>query len=255
MVKNYQELYALIDYLKKSKKKFLIIGNGSKLVFKRNYRGIIIDIKELNKIEINNDICEVEAGTLLVKLINKLKVNNLGGIEELVGIPASIGGGLHNNISAHNVCLSDYLLKVIVFKNGEIKVLKKEDIVFKYRYSSLQQEGIILKAIFRFYKKEIYDIDNNINKYLEYRKIHQETKYPNIGSIFKNNKISAVQIIKDCHLENYKYKNVSFSKKHLNFLKIEGKVKGKYIFKFVKNVQRKVKRLKNIDIKTEIVFK
>ena len=66
--------------------------------------------------------------------------------------------------------------------------------------------------------------------------------------------IKAIDIIKECNLENFKYKNVSLNKKHLNFIDIKGKTKGKYIYIFIKKIQKKVKRILNIDIESEIIF-
>lgn len=254
IIKNYNELYRLIDFLNKKKVKYLIIGNGSKLVFINNYHGVIISLKELDKIRIDNNICEVEAGTLVIALINKLKRNNLGGIEKLVGIPSSIGGGLINNISAHNVALSDYLIKLYVYKDDEIKELSKREIIFSYRYSSLRDNCIVLKAIFKFDRKDKNQINEEINVYKNYRKENQEIVYPNIGSIFKNNIRAAALLIKEAKLENFKYKNVSFSKKHLNFINIKGKTKGKNIYRFTQKVIKKVKKRLNINLKTEINF-
>lgn len=253
-VRNYQELYKLIDYLDKIKMKYLIIGNGSKIVFINNYRGVVISLKKLNKITIMHDLCEVEAGCLIINLINKLKSKNLGGIEELIGIPASIGGGLINNISAHGVQLSDYLIKVIVYKNNQIIELKKEDIIFNYRYSSLKNEYLVLKAIFKFKSMDKEYINENIKKYKEYRKNKQVTTLPNIGSIFKNNIKPANQIINDLKLNTITYKNISLSKKHSNFIEIKKKTKGKYIYKFVKKLKKRVIKLANINLESEIIF-
>lgn len=252
-VQNYLEFEKLIKFLKKKKIKYLIIGNGSKLIFINNYKGVIISFKYLNKIEIK-DYVEVEAGVNISSLIQKLKNNNLGGIEALIGIPSSIGGALINNASAHNISLYDYLDKILVY-NDKLMFLDKKEIKYGYRFSSLKNKFIILKAYFKFDILDKKIIDENILKYLNYRNEKQEISYPNIGSIFKNyENIKAHKLIKECHLENYKYKNVSFSRKHLNFLSINGKTNGKNIYKFIKIIQKKVKKLTNIDLETEIIF-
>ena len=253
-VDNYYQLYNLLDYIKLNNLKYLIIGNGSKVVFINNYKGIIISLKKLNKIYKNIDTYEVDAGVLLPNLINYIKKDNYGGIEELIGIPCSIGGGLVNNVSAHNVELSKFLIKVMVYEDNKIKEINKNDIIFSYRNSSLKNK-IILKAYFKFVNKDKEIIENKIKEYKEYRKNNQVISLPNIGSIFKNiNDIKAYKIIKDCNLENIKFKNISLSKKHLNFLEIKGTCKGKNVYKFIKKIQKKVYFLKKIKLKTEIIF-
>ena len=253
LIKNIDELINLIKYLKEEKIKYLIIGNGSKLVFLNNYKGVIISLKKLNNITMNEYIV-VESGVNILTLVNKIKKFNLGGIEELSGIPSSVGGALVNNAEAHNVSLYDYLVKVLVYKD-KLFYLNKEEINYSYRYSSLKNNFIVLKAYFKFKDSNIELIDNNIKKYLNYRKEKQVITYPNIGSIFKNmDNLKVIDIIKKCNLENFKYKNVSLNKKHLNFIDIKGKTKGKYIYIFIKKIQKKVKRILNIDIESEIIF-
>ena len=254
LVNNIEELINLINYLRLKNKKYLIIGNGSKLVFLKNYNGMIISLKKLNKIYIKENV-EVECGASILDLINTIKKYNLGGIEELSGIPSTIGGALVNNSNAHNKSLYDYLVKVLVYKD-KLMFLSKDDIDYGYRYSSLKNKYIVLRAYFNFDNIDVDIIDNNIKKYLKYRLKNQVISYPNIGSIFKNkNDIKAHEIIRKCNLENFKYKNVSFNKKHINFICIKGAVSGKYIYKFVKKIQKKVKKILNINLETEIIFK
>ena len=252
-INNIDELIKLINYLKEKKIKYLIIGNGSKLVFINNYKGVIISLKKLNKINVNEYI-EVDSGVNILTLVNKIKKYNLGGIEELSGIPSSVGGALINNSEAHNVSLYDYLIKVLVYKD-KLMYLSKEEINYSYRYSSLKDDYIVLKAYFKFKESNKELIDLNIKKYLNYRKEKQVINYPNIGSIFKNKEnIKVIEIIKKCNLENFKYKNVSFSKKHLNFICIKDKTNGKYIYKFVRKIQKIVKRRLKINLESEIIF-
>ena len=145
------------------------------------------------------------------------------------------------------------LEKVLVYQNGEIKELNRDEISFNYHSSSLNKL-VLLKAFFNFKKEELITIDNNIKKYRNYRLENQEIKYPSIGSIFKNNAQPAYQIIKECRLETFKYKNIALSQKHLNFFKIKGKVKGKNVYKFVKKIEQKIYKIKKIQVESEINF-
>ena len=94
-------------------------------------------------------------------LVNKIKKFNLGGIEELSGIPSSVGGALVNNAEAHNVSLYDYLIKVLVYKD-KLYYLNKEEINYSYRYSSLKNNFIVL---FLYYRK-IYLLTLLLYKFL-----------------------------------------------------------------------------------------
>lgn len=253
LISTFEEIINLIKFLKKRRKKYFIIGNGSKIVFKNNYYPIIISLKNLNRINYKEYV-EVEAGCMISTLIHSLKKKDLGGIEELIGIPATIGGAIKNNASCHNKAISEYIESLIIIKNEKILRIKKNDIKFMYHNSSLDN-CIILKCYFKFDNINKNEIKKRINNFLIYRKVHQVCSYPNVGSIFKNNEfLKAYEIIKKCNLEKYKYKNVQFSKKHLNFISIEGKTNGKYIYKFVKNVRKKVYKQMKINLESEIIF-
>lgn len=252
LINTFDEIINLIKYLNSKKKKYFIIGNGSKVVFKKNYYSIIISIKNLNRI-FYKDYVEVEAGCLISSLIHSLKKKGMSGIEELIGIPATIGGSIKNNASCHNKSISDYLDSIIVIKNNKIVKLKKSEINFMYHKSSLDK-CIILKCYFKFDIDNKNNIKKKINNYLLYRKMNQVCTYPNIGSMFKNNDIKAYELIKKCNLENFMYKNVGFSKKHLNFISIKGESNGKYIYKFINKVQKKVYKMSKIKLESEIIF-
>lgn len=78
---------------------FLIIGNGSKIVFKDKHikKPIVLINNSFKEIYVNNNDVLVSSGYLLKDLIIKLKNYNLGGFECLFPIPGCVGGMIVNN--------------------------------------------------------------------------------------------------------------------------------------------------------------
>ena len=66
-----EDLQVIIAYLKDNHLPFKIIGNGSNLICgQSDYQGVVICLKKLNNIEVNNEQVYVEAGVLVPFLAN-----------------------------------------------------------------------------------------------------------------------------------------------------------------------------------------
>ena len=127
-----------------------ILGAGSNtLIRDAGVRGVVIklgskftDIKLLEK-----DIIEVGAGTLDRKISNFAKDNNISGMEFLSCIPGSIGGSITMNSGCYGYDISKILISVNVIDNkGNEREIKKEDINFYYRGSSIPNNYIIISS-------------------------------------------------------------------------------------------------------------
>jgi len=87
---------------------YFILGNGSNLlVSDKGYDGLIINIHENNfsnlnveKIDENNYKIIVGGGILMRTLAKKLCLLSLSGLEDIIDIPGTIGGGIIMNASA-----------------------------------------------------------------------------------------------------------------------------------------------------------
>ena len=55
-----KELIHLLKYLKENKEDYIILGNGSNVILKRDIYNVVIKLDKLNIILINNNIVEVE---------------------------------------------------------------------------------------------------------------------------------------------------------------------------------------------------
>ena len=76
---------------------------GNVLVRDKGIRGAVIYTRNLDNLKINNDGSVVAgAGLPLMALIRQTAQLGLGGIESLVGIPATLGGAISMNVGAHD---------------------------------------------------------------------------------------------------------------------------------------------------------
>ena len=95
VVENKEELK---DIFEKYRNIFLI-GNGTNTLIDEGDLDItFVSLKELNKIEeLGEGIVRVEAGLDFNKLIAFMNRNNYSGLENLAGIPGSVGGLVYMN--------------------------------------------------------------------------------------------------------------------------------------------------------------
>ena len=148
----------LIDTVRMSrdyKQPITIIGSGSNLLISDNgIKGVVISIKHcLKEIRIDKEKVYVECGVILSKMVRESMKNNLKGLENLIGVPGTLGGALIMNAGAWGGEISENLETVeILNKENKITLLSKKDIDFSYRSSSFAKESILLAATFKLEK-------------------------------------------------------------------------------------------------------
>jgi UDP-N-acetylmuramate dehydrogenase len=78
---------------------------------------------------------------------------------------------------------------------------------------------------------------------------------PNAGSVFRNpENMYAGEMIEKLNFKGYKVGGAQVSEKHANFIINAGNATGKDIIKLIKEVQTKVKKEYNIELKLEQII-
>ena len=215
--RNVKELSLVLKLLYKQKLKFKVLGNTSNVLFagRVNYP-IIFTNKMKDEYKIDKNLITFSAGMQISRLLEICKRNRLGGLEQLVGIPATIGGAIFNNAGAFGNSISSKLVKVTGFYLGKVVEISAGDIKFFYHGSNLK--GIVLlTASFLFENKSEYDIIRLCNEYTYKRTVMQPSGF-SLGSVYqKINGKSAGFYIERAGLKSTKIGGVVVSKKHANF--------------------------------------
>ena len=215
--KNVKELTFVLKVLYKQKFKFKVVGNASNLLFVgRVSYPIIFTNKMKDEYKIDKNIVTISAGMQVSRLLELCKRNKLGGLEELVGIPATIGGAIFNNAGAFGSAISSRLLKITGFYLGKVVEMSADEIKFVYHGSNLK--GIVLlTASFWFENKNEYDIISLCNEYTYKRTAMQPSGF-SLGSVYRKiNGKSAGFYIERAGLKTTRIGGVVVSNKHANF--------------------------------------
>lgn len=254
-----ESLKEILKFVNQNKIPVTIIGNGSNiLVSDKGIKGITLKI-QLQKIDIqekNENIqIIVGAGEKLGKLAQVCLQKEITGLEELSGIPGTIGGAVRMNAGAHGKEMKDIVkcVRCIDYQGNEREFSNKE-MKFEYRKSRLKEENYIVtevEMIFEKGKKE--EIKEKMEEYAKYRKEKQPIEYPSAGSTFKRgNDFITAKLIDEAGLKGYSIGGAEVSTKHSGFIINKGNATTQDIFELVKYVEDEVYKKFNKKIELEI---
>jgi len=216
------------QFTKKNKIKFLILGEGTNVVFTKPYEGLIIKNSFKKEKKIYKNKVKVSSGYNWDRFVTFCIKNSLYGLENLSGIPGTVGAGPIQNIGAYGEEISKYIEHIEVFnlKTGNVEILNNMNCNFDYRDSLFKKhKHLFIKNVF-FKLKEKFIANNSYQDLQDYRfkkaselrkrilrirnqKLENYLTKPNVGSFFKNpliNKKDLKKLLsKEVDLKFYKH--------------------------------------------------
>lgn len=141
------QLVALVACCHENDLPVRVLGGGANLLIRdEGVRGVVISLTADAFHEIAIAECEVTCGggAKLADLISETVGTGLGGLETLVGIPGTVGGALHSNAGGHGGDIGQWATgATAVTRTGEVVRREKNDLVFAYQQSSLDELAIV----------------------------------------------------------------------------------------------------------------
>ncbi len=257
-----EELKEVLEVAKRNNVPITILGNGSNLlVLDKGIKGITLKIK-LEKIKIqekNEDIeITVGSGEKLGKLAYKCLAEEITGLEELSGIPGTIGGAVRMNAGAHGKEMKDIIktVKCMDYQGNE-KEFTNEELEFEYRTSRFKKEKyIITEATLKLQKGKKEEIKAKMEEYATYRREKQPIEYPSAGSTFKRGKdFITAKLIDESGLKGYSVGDAEVSTKHCGFVINKGNATAKEVLELVNKIKEIIaqKYQKQIELEIEVI--
>lgn len=216
-------LAALAGMIKETGARAFFLGNGTNLLFSdEGFRGAVVSLCELRKIEINGERVSVGAGTPLVTLCKAARDASLSGLEKLYGIPGTVGGAVYMNAGAYGGVTADSLVSSTYLDLGDMSVhsITRDEHAFDYRDSVYKHTNrIILSAEFELSRGDADEITAQMNDIMGRRVSKQPLEYPSAGSVFKRPEGRfAGQMIEESGLKGYGIGGAEVSEKHAGFI-------------------------------------
>lgn len=286
--KNLEDLKLAITTAKGSKIPFVILGGGANvLVSDKGFSGLVIknraDGIKLVGLKgtigktgtgIQNALVWAASGTPMNQLARFTIDQGLEGLEFLLSVPGTVGGGI--KINAHfEVEKGDFLGNHLVSaqllnpKTGETKNVDSTYFEFSYDRSKIQETGeIVLEAVFRLNRsldsKSLWQrAMDNVKK----RNQEQPIGVACSGCIFRNiGQDDAVRlatpnlttstgyIIDSLGLKGTKIGGAEVSTHHANFILNTGSATAQDVIELISLIKKKAKETYGLDLREEIFF-
>ena len=121
---------------------FLHIGQGSNLLFTKDFEGVILHSGMARARFIDDETVEAQNGLRLDDMIAQLTDMGYSGLEKLSLIPGEVGASAVQNVGAYGVEAKDVILRVntINVETLEERVFTNEECRFGYRDSIFKHE-------------------------------------------------------------------------------------------------------------------
>jgi UDP-N-acetylmuramate dehydrogenase len=221
------DLFLIHDFLKEKKLKFWIMGDGTNIILKNNLNGLVIK-NNLKGFSIYKNSIIIGAGEIWDDVVSAALDKNLYGLENLSGIPGSVGASPIQNIGAYGSEVSNFVNYIETFnlEKGRFEVFSNEACNFSYRDSLFKNNPHLMitkvcldlsntfkpNTQYESLPKEVINAKEQRQNILSIRslKLPNHKIIPNVGSFFKNPVISESKldelVIKFPNIKSYLFK-------------------------------------------------
>jgi UDP-N-acetylmuramate dehydrogenase len=232
------------------------VGAGSNLLVRDGgIEGVVINMTtHMNSIEQDGDTLIVGAGLHDADVARAAAKRSLAGLEFLIGIPGTVGGGLRMNAGAYGREFKDIVIVAeAIDRQGNRHRVTPQDMGMAYRHSDAPLDWIFTQATLQAQPGESADIRAKMKEIVSNRADAQPRGVRTGGSTFANpDGHKAWQLIDQAGFRGKSQGEAMVSDKHCNFLINKGNASASDLETLGENVRAAVKAKDGIDLRWEI---
>jgi UDP-N-acetylmuramate dehydrogenase len=200
----------------------VVVGGGNNLLVRdRGVRGVVLKLEGcLGRSEFHGEEAVAGAGAGLSALIREAAALNLGGIECLAGIPATIGGALAMNAGTPDGVIGDFVSAAyFLYPDGTLGEYKPNAGAFTYRAFHFPPGAVLIGCRLQLTRRSYSDIQKDIKQRLKVKKATQPLALASAGCVWKNPPGEvAGKMIERVGLKGKRINGAEISTKHSNFI-------------------------------------
>ena len=233
-----------------------VIGGGNNLlVSDRGFRGVVLKLEGcLGRTEFHGEEAVAGAGVSLSSLIREAAAINLGGLEALVGVPATVGGAVAMNAGTADGAIADCVSAVyFLHPDGTLGEFKPSAGSFSYRVFQPPPGAVLIGARLQLHRRPHAEIQKEIKQRFRQKKAGQPLALASAGCVWKNPAGEiASRLIEKVGLKGKRLNGAEISAKHANFIVNRGGARGVDIKALMDMARERVKNHFGIMLETEI---
>jgi UDP-N-acetylmuramate dehydrogenase len=230
-VEDVSALAALLRWAAAAGRPVLPLGKGSNvLVPDEGFPGVAFVLAgDFRNVEVRGTEVVAGAGASLMSLAVTAQRAGLSGLENLSGIPSSVGGAVRINAGAYGSEIFDVLSSVeLVSLAGERREVPASEIAHAYRWTALMEsKDLVASGALRLREADPEAIRARMAEVTAKRKAALPAQ-PNAGSIFKNPPGEfAGRLLEACGLKGRRIGGAEVSRLHANVIVNAGAAKAR----------------------------
>ncbi len=237
---------------------YFILGKGSNVLINK-FHGVVIHIgKKFGNISYEPDnTITAGAGLSLATVCGFALEHSLTGMENLWGIPGSVGGALFMNAGAFGSEMKDVVKCArCIDKDGRIVEVSASEMALSYRHSVFcDNEMVILSVTFALSEGDKSAIAAREDEVMKKRRTKQPLEFPSCGSTFKRPENGfAAALIEECGLKGCSIGGAQVSEKHSGFVINKGGATFEDVMELVSHIKSVVKDKKGVELECEMLI-
>jgi UDP-N-acetylmuramate dehydrogenase len=219
---SWEQLGELVRRCRDDEVAIRLIGSGANVLPRdEGVPGVVVRLRHKAFCGIRVDGTRIEAGggAQLGSVITESVRAGLAGLEQVVGIPGTVGGALHGNAGSHGGDIGQWTVSATVMtRSGEIVKRGQDDLQFAYRRSSLDDLAI-LEASFQLEREDADEVTRRMQKLWIIKKSQQPITDERTGYIFKDPRgMRADELIDQAGLKGTKVGGATVCERNANFI-------------------------------------
>jgi UDP-N-acetylmuramate dehydrogenase len=249
-----------------------VLGSGANLlVDDEGVDGVVVRLDQpaFTGVDFNADgqleRMRVHGGASMERLVQECARRGLRGLEQMAGIPASLGGAVRMNAGGKFGAIGDAIDAVAVIgPDGELRVYPRAELHFGYRETNVPV-GVIAWASLRVQEDDPIACRERVKEIFAYKKSTQPMSANSAGCMFRNPMMpggareSAGKLIDLAGLKGARVGGAFVSQEHGNFLAFDSVARqpsGRTddMRRLVELVQERVQASFGVELETEVVF-
>lgn len=249
------DLLVALRMLRQAKLPWQVIGKGSNLlVGDGGIRGAVIYTGSLDRLDFSTaPLVTAEGGLRLMTLVREASRLGLGGLEQLAGIPGTLGGAVAMNAGAGEQDLGRLVRTVVLSGVDGEEQWTAEQLRFAYRSTNLPPGRVVVAVQLKLVNAETELLREEIKQRLLQRRRSQGVGRPNAGSVFKNPPgEKAWKLIDRAGMRGAVVGGARVSERHSNFIVNGGSARAADVLTLMEQIQDRVFRQSGISLEPEV---